>query len=102
MKKQVEIGGKVYKVFNSVEEAFPESFKSKSFVKLYTEEVARLDLVYQIKTMRHKQHLTQKALAAKIDMPQSVIARIESGKHSFSLSTIAAIARAFNTRLVFV
>ncbi len=36
--------------------------------------------------------LTQKDVAEKADMPQSVIARVESGKHSPSLYTLERIA----------
>lgn len=100
--KQIQIGGKTYKAFDSIEEAFPESFKSETFVKLYNEEAARLALVHQIKTMRHQRKWTQKALAKRTKMTQSVIARVESGKHSFSLGTLYGIAKAFNKHIMLV
>ncbi len=40
--------------------------------------------------------MTQAEVAQKTDMPQSVIARIESGTHSFSIATLHKIARVFN------
>lgn len=100
--RQIQIGGKKYEAFNSIEEAFPESFKSKTFVKLYNEEAARLTLVHQIKTMRHKRKWTQKALAKRTKMTQSVIARVESGDHGFSLGTLYGIAKAFDKRIMLV
>jgi|SRR3989344_3217263 len=78
------------------DEVFEKSFKSKSFQKEYNEELVRLRLAHQIKQIRLKQKLTQKEVAGKAKMPQSVIARIESGTHSFSLGTLGRIAKVFN------
>ena len=93
--KEIKINNRTIKTY-SFEESFGKYFKSKSFVKNYNEEMARLKLAYQIKQMRIENKLTQKALAIEAKMPQSVIARIESGKHSFSLGTLYRIAKAFN------
>ena len=38
-------------------------------------------------------------VAIKADMPQSVIARIESGTHSFSISTLHKIAGVFDKHI---
>ncbi len=81
------------------EEVFAKSFKSENFRKLYNEEYARMKMVYQIKKMRSAKRLTQKMLAEKADMPQSVIARIESGKHGFSLGTLSRIAKVFGKEI---
>jgi len=77
-------------------EVFAKSFKSPSFQKEYNEELVRLRLAYQIKQIRLANKLTQKEVAGKAKMPQSVIARIESGTHSFSLGTLGRIAKVFN------
>jgi DNA-binding XRE family transcriptional regulator len=97
--KEIKVDGEIIRMY-SFEETFAESFKSKKFVKLFNEEMARLELVHQIKTMRQQYKLTQKALAKRTKMPQSTIARIESGKHSFSLGTLYRIAKAFDKRVV--
>ena len=82
--------------FYTHDEVFKKSFKSKVFRDAYNEEVVRLRLAYQIKKIRLEKHLTQKSVATRAQMPQSVIARIESGTHSFSLGTLNRIAKVFN------
>ncbi|MFA6340905.1 MAG: helix-turn-helix transcriptional regulator [Candidatus Paceibacterota bacterium] len=73
--------------------------RSDKFKKAYSEEIARLRLAEQIKQARSGQKLTQKGLAKRIKMPQSVIARIESGTHGYSLGTLYRIATAFNKEI---
>jgi DNA-binding XRE family transcriptional regulator len=85
----------------SSEEVFKKASKSPAFKKSYDEECARLTLVRQIRETRKAKHLTQKEVAERADMPQSVIARIESGRHSFSFGTLYRIAQVFKKRLVF-
>ncbi|MFA6552492.1 MAG: helix-turn-helix transcriptional regulator [Candidatus Paceibacterota bacterium] len=87
---------------HTFEETFKKSFKSENFRKTYNEETVRLKMVQQIKGMRRMKKITQKELAQKTKMPQSAIARIESGKHSFSLGTLNRIARAFGKEVVLV
>src|ERR1035437_1013773 len=85
----------------SFDDMLKERLKSPKFRKAYDEECARLTLVRQIRETRKAKHLTQKEVAERADMPQSVIARIESGKHSFSFGTLHRIAKVFKKRLVF-
>lgn len=80
-------------------EVFAKSFKSPSFQREYNEELVRLKLAYQIKQIRLIKKLTQKEVAGRAKMPQSVIARIESGTHSFSLGTLGRIAKVFNKEI---
>ena len=77
----------------SFNEVFGKTLKPKKFREAYTQELARLRIARQIREIRTKRKLTQKAVAEKAHMPQSVIARIESGKHSISLDTLGRIAR---------
>ena len=70
--------------------------KHEQFQKSFNEEMSRLQLAHEIKTLRQKQKMTQREVAAKADMPQSVVARIESGTHSFSIATLHKIARVFD------
>ncbi len=77
-----------------------DELKSKAFRKAYDEEGARLRLAKEIREIRLKKGLTQSEVAKKADMPQSVIARIESGQHAFTLGTLDRIAHAFNKKVV--
>ena len=81
--------------FYTFKEVFSKKLKNKEFRRGYEEEKARLKLVEQIIDLRLKKKLTQKTLAEKVDMPQSAIARIESGGHNYSLSTLYRIAGVF-------
>ena len=90
MKKQKELK------FHSFKQVFKKSSNSKIFQKTYNEELVRLRLARQIKELRLKGSLTQGAVAKKAHMPQSVVARIESGNHSFSLGTLNRIAEVFD------
>lgn len=93
--------GEVLK-FYTLEETFKKDMKSKAFREAYNEELVRLNLVGEIKKLRLGKKLTQKNLAKKAQMPQSVIARIESGEHSFSLGTLNRIAKVFNKEVQLV
>jgi len=81
---------------HSFNDVFGKDFKSDKFKKTYTKELVRLRLARQIREMRTAGKLTQKDVAQKAEMPQSVVARIESGKHSASLDTLERIAHVFN------
>ena len=83
----------------SFQEIFSKDLKSRKFQKIYNEELAQLRLAQQIKQMRLKKNFTQKTLAEKAKMPQSVIARIESGAHGYSLGTLYRIANVFNKEI---
>ncbi len=70
--------------------------KNKQFRTSFSEEMGRLRLAHEIKALRQKRRMTQEEVALKADMPQSVVARIESGTHSFSLTTLHKIAQVFD------
>lgn len=93
--------GKTLK-FYTADEVFKKDSKSNIFVEAYNEELARLNLVGEIKKLRLAKKYTQKELAQKAQMPQSVIARIESGEHSFSLGTLSRIAKVFKKEIQLV
>ncbi len=96
MKKNSIVKNQKNLKFNTLEDVLTKNFKSKSFQKEYNEELVRLKVIYQIKKIRLEKKLTQKDLARKANMSQSVIARIESGTHGFSLGTLNRIAKVFN------
>ena len=81
--------------FTSLDKIINKKLKNKQFRKSFSEEMGRLQLAREIKALRQKRKMTQGDVAAKADMPQSVIARIESGTHSFSIATLHKIARVF-------
>jgi DNA-binding XRE family transcriptional regulator len=86
----------------SFDEVFKEDMKSPSFVAAYHEEINRLTLASQIKKFRTLKKMTQEAFAKKANMPQSVIARAESGKHTISLVTLSKIAGALGKKIELV
>lgn len=81
------------------EQVFSKMLKSKKRRKIYEEELARRRLAYQIKLTRQAKKLSQTQVARKANMPQSVIARLESGKHSVSLDTLSRVAYALGKKV---
>lgn len=88
--------------FYTLEEVLKERMKIKGFREGYEKEVARLNMIHQIKQARLSKKMTQKNLAKKADMPQSVIARLESGKQGLSFATISKIATALDKKIQLV
>ena len=97
--KTTIIGGQE---FISFDEFLKKKMRNKKFRSGFAEETARLKLAYEMKLLRRKKRMTQKQVAAKVAMPQSVIARIESGGHSVSIDTLQKIANVFNRRVGFI
>ena len=81
----------------SLDEVFKK--KTSEFKKGYKEESLRIALAHRIKSEREKQKLTQKIVAKRSSMPQSVIARIESGEHSISVDTLGKVANALGKQI---
>ncbi len=88
--------------FYSTDEVFKKASKSKAFIKAYNEEAMRMGLVMEIKRVRKEKKMTQAMVAKKAKMPQSVIARIESGQHGISLDTLNRIVHALGKRVQLV
>jgi transcriptional regulator with XRE-family HTH domain len=55
-----------------------------------------------IAQLRKEKGMTQQDLANRVEMQRSHIARIEAGRYSVGLDTLAAIAQALGKRLAFV
>jgi|SRR3989344_71719 len=85
--------------FVTFHDMLKKQMKDKEFQIGYEKEVARLNLVYQIKKARLAKKYTQEKLAKKANMPQSVIARIESGRRGISFETISRIATALGKEI---
>jgi DNA-binding XRE family transcriptional regulator len=97
----IKIDGKAYK-FVPLSKIIFKHNKSKRFREAYEAERARINLAHEITQLRRKKKMTQRQIAVRAAMPQSVIARIESGKHGVSVTTLNRIARALDKKLGFV
>ncbi len=76
--------------------------QSNEYQRTYNEEISRLTLIRQIRELRLAKKLTQKTVAKRANMPQSVVARLESGEHSFSLDTLQRIAYVYGKKVELV
>lgn len=75
--------------------------KWPGFKKEVAEGVARLHVAERIAELRHRAHLSQKALAEKIGTTQSNVARMENPEYNdYRVSTLAKIAEATNGSFV--
>lgn len=88
--------------FISLDTIIEKESQSKIFKKTYDEELTRLRIAQQIKRLRVQMGMTQLDLAEKVTMPQSVIARIESGQHPFTLGTLDRIAHVLGKKIELV
>ncbi len=99
MKENIRsINGKL----KTFDEVLKKASKSEKFSKAYDEELVRLRLASEIRLSRLKKGLTQEIVAKKARMPQSVIARVESGKRGVSLATLDRIAQAVGKKIQLV
>jgi len=74
--------------------------KDKEFRKRFEDEYQNLCIGEQIAEARHKAHLTQAALAKRINTTKSAISRYESADYNrYSLSLLKRIAEACGTHL---
>jgi DNA-binding XRE family transcriptional regulator len=94
--KKIQIGEYT---FMPLSEVFKKHMKNKKFREGYNEELSRLQLAYDIKMLRKKKGLTQEQVAHKAKMPQSVVARIESGSRGLSIGTLHKIAKVFDREI---
>ena len=88
--------------FVTFEEVLKKQMKIKGFKEGYEKEVARLNMIHQLKQARLSKKMTQEKLAQKTGMPQSVIARLESGRQGLSFVTISKIATALDKKIQLV
>ena len=97
--KTIAKGKTIVKVYS-----FNEVFKNKNkeFKRGYKEESLRIELAKKIREERESQKLTQKVVAKRASMPQSVIARLESGEHSISVDTLGKVANALGKQIALV
>ncbi|MEK7636927.1 MAG: helix-turn-helix transcriptional regulator [Patescibacteria group bacterium] len=73
--------------------------KNRKYKKLLKEERELLDIALQIAEVRKRKNITQVQLAKKAGMPQSQIARIESGNNNVTIGTLNRVANVLNLRI---
>ncbi len=59
----------------------------------------RFAVIDQLIEARQRAHLTQRELAARLGVSQAVIGRLEGGKHSPRIDTLAQVAAALGCEL---
>jgi len=85
--------------WHTFEDTFSKVLRSKKLKKAYGEEVARLRLAQEVRKLRLERKMTQESVANKVNVPQSVIARLESGTHSVSVDTLSRVAHALGKKV---
>jgi ribosome-binding protein aMBF1 (putative translation factor) len=88
------IGQSITEVIEEHEAIDPE-FKAERARNRHLREFAKLVLI-----RRTELGLNQEALAKRMGTSHSVISRLESGRHSFSVATMLKVARAMDMKLV--
>lgn len=78
---------------------FRKFLKDPDYRRLLQQERELLDIAIRIAETRKKKRLTQVQLAKKVKMPQSQIARIESGSHNVTLGTLHKVASALDLKV---
>jgi ribosome-binding protein aMBF1 (putative translation factor) len=89
------IGQSITEVIEEHEAEDPE-YAAERARNRHLREFAKLVLI-----RRTELGLNQAALAARMGTSHSVISRLESGRHSFSIATMERVARALDMKLVF-
>lgn len=78
----------------------PGLLTDPEFARAYTESADEFALAREIIKARVGAGLSQQELAKKMATTQSVVARLESGRHLPSMSTLKKLAEATGTRLL--
>jgi ribosome-binding protein aMBF1 (putative translation factor) len=89
------IGQSITESIEEHEAADPE-YRRERARNRHLREFAKLVLI-----RRTELGLNQQALAERMGTSHSVISRLESGRHSFSIATMERVARALDMKLVF-
>ncbi len=88
--------------WRSFETVFKRASQRTTFQAAYEEEFVRLRLAHRLRDLREERQLTQQAMARQVGMPQSVIARLESGRQGISLDTLARVAHVLGKQVELV
>jgi DNA-binding XRE family transcriptional regulator len=98
-KKGITETGHTWYSFNEV---FDELSKKPGFTEAFDEEMERFRLRKRLRALRMKKRMTQKVAAAKAGMPQSAVARIESGERGISVETLGRLAHVYGKEVQLV
>lgn len=82
----------------TIEELEEEMFSPKELEEIKVEAEKRIAL-RQIRELREKYNISQKALAIKSGIPRSTISKIETGKRNVSMAKLVQIANALDRDL---
>ncbi len=77
----------------------PDLLRDPEFAHAYDDAAAEFALAREIIKARVEAGLSQQDLAKRMATTQSTVARLESGKHLPSMSTLKKLAKATGTRL---
>ena len=77
----------------------PELMEDPDFTNAYMEPAEEFTLAREIIKARASAGLSQQELAQKMETTQSAVARLESGHHLPSMSTLKKLAKATGTKL---
>jgi len=85
----------------SFDEELKKDMRDPRLRALHEKARKRIEAAYAILEMRHKAKLTQKELAKKMKVSQSVIARIERGSENLTIATLSKLATACGKKFKF-
>ena len=83
-----------------LQDRLAEELKNKEFQKAFEEEDIYATIAIEIAKLREEEGINQKELAKRLHTSQQMISRLEDPHNrSFSLKTLAKLAKAFNKRV---
>jgi len=86
----------------TLDQVFKKASKTKAFQEGRSAELTRIRIAQKVRETRLAKRLTQGDVAKRASMPQSVIARLESGEHGVSVETLSRIASVLGKELQLV
>ena len=88
---------KLRKVSNDIQ----RELKDPEFLKIYNEELMRLELAHKLAQTRRRAHLSQTVVAKKMGVSPQVVSRIEAGSLNLTVGTILRYAKSIGSKFVY-
>ena len=85
--------------WRTTDQVFKKASSTKDFKQAYQAERTRIEIARSLREARAKKKITQADLAKRAAMPQSAIARLESGNHGVSFETLSRVAHALGKEI---